>query len=112
MAESETVLTQTQLETLRRKLEAERSRIQRLLQAAAPSPAAEQHAELEETAQRETEQSHQFEIAARERALLAEIERALAKIEAGTYGLSEKSGEPIPYARLEAVPWARTGVDE
>jgi DnaK suppressor protein len=45
--------------------------------------------------------------AAHDRSHLADIERALAKIEAGTYGVSEVSGEPIDYERLEAVPWAR-----
>jgi DnaK suppressor protein len=42
-----------------------------------------------------------------DRAHLADVEEALAKIEAGTYGVSELSGEPIDYARLAAVPWAR-----
>src|SRR5690606_21181124 len=35
--------------------------------------------------------------------LLREVEDALARIEAGTYGLSEESGEPIELARLEAI---------
>jgi DnaK suppressor protein len=38
--------------------------------------------------------------------------QALAKLGAGTYGISEKSGAPIPYERLTAVPWARHGADE
>ena len=37
---------------------------------------------------------------------LAIVERALQKIEEGTYGLSDVSGEPIPRGRLEAVPEA------
>jgi DnaK suppressor protein len=37
---------------------------------------------------------------------LARVERALAKIEEGTYGLSDVSGLPIPRDRLEAVPEA------
>jgi DnaK suppressor protein len=37
---------------------------------------------------------------------LARVERALAKIEAGSYGLSDVSGLPIPRDRLEAVPEA------
>jgi DnaK suppressor protein len=35
---------------------------------------------------------------------LAAVERALQKIEEGTYGLSDEGGQPIPQARLEAVP--------
>jgi len=37
---------------------------------------------------------------------LARIERALRKIEDGTYGISDASGEPIPRERLEAMPEA------
>jgi RNA polymerase-binding transcription factor len=43
---------------------------------------------------------------------LAAVERAEARLEAGTYGLSVESGEPIPDARLEAVPTAERTVDE
>jgi DnaK suppressor protein len=37
---------------------------------------------------------------------LSNIERALQKIEDGTYGLSDASGAPIPMERLEAAPEA------
>jgi DnaK suppressor protein len=40
------------------------------------------------------------------------IDRALQKIEEGTYGLSDVSGEPIPRGRLEAVPEAIRTVEE
>ena len=43
---------------------------------------------------------------------LGEIDRALQKIEEGTYGLSDESGEPIPRGRLEAVPEAARTVEE
>jgi DnaK suppressor protein len=43
---------------------------------------------------------------------LGEVDRALRKIEEGTYGLSDESGEPIPKGRLEAVPEAARTVDE
>ena len=43
---------------------------------------------------------------------LAEIDRALTKLENGRYGISEVSGEPIAYERLKLVPWARTGTDD
>lgn len=39
---------------------------------------------------------------------LEQVKKALARIYAGTYGLSEVSGKPIPLARLEAVPSATT----
>lgn len=43
---------------------------------------------------------------------LGEAERALEKIEEGTYGLSDESGEPIPQGRLEALPEAIRTVEE
>lgn len=43
---------------------------------------------------------------------MARIERALKKIELGTYGLSDVSGKPIPRERLEAMPEAVLTVEE
>ena len=43
---------------------------------------------------------------------LAAVERAEARLEAGTYGLSVVSGEPIPDGRLEARPTAERTVEE
>ncbi len=42
-----------------------------------------------------------------ERKMLRDIDRALAKIKDGTYGVCEGTGEPIERARLEAKPEAR-----
>jgi RNA polymerase-binding transcription factor DksA len=38
------------------------------------------------------------------------VERAMAKIEEGVYGLCEESDEPIGFERLTVVPWARFSV--
>ena len=46
-----------------------------------------------------------------EAGLLA-VERAEARLAAGTYGLSVDSGDPIPEARLEIVPTAERTVEE
>ena len=43
---------------------------------------------------------------------LAALERAEARLADGTYGLSVESGEPIPDARLEALPTAERTVAE
>ncbi|MGN6111214.1 MAG: TraR/DksA family transcriptional regulator [Kofleriaceae bacterium] len=48
----------------------------------------------------------------RDRARLAEVDAALDRIARGTYGISERSGAPIGFDRLRAIPWARTAVDE
>jgi len=50
-------------------------------------------------------------LAAKLRETLAEVENALSKIEAGTYGECEVCGKPIAPARLEAKPAARTCID-
>ena len=44
--------------------------------------------------------------------ILGKIEHALAKIEDGTYGLSDIDGTPIPIARLEALPYAAITVEQ
>ncbi|MGH9120634.1 MAG: TraR/DksA family transcriptional regulator [Acidimicrobiales bacterium] len=45
-------------------------------------------------------------LSAQARGAVDEIDKALARIEAGTYGKCERCGEPIPDARLEALPYA------
>lgn len=42
---------------------------------------------------------------------LADVERALGKLDAGTYGVCEECGRPIPLARLKILPWARYDVE-
>jgi RNA polymerase-binding transcription factor DksA len=42
---------------------------------------------------------------------LAEIEAALQRLDDGTYGIDENTGQPIARERLEALPTARTNVD-
>jgi DnaK suppressor protein len=106
-------LTNEQVEELHRRLEEERTRILRVLQTTGPAaPQADQVTELEEAAQRTTERTHDLELEGRERPLLAEVERALEKIHQGKYGVSETSGNPIPYERLAAMPWARQAMGE
>jgi DnaK suppressor protein len=46
------------------------------------------------------------------RSELAAVERAEARLADGSYGLSVESGEPIPDARLEAIPTAERTVEE
>ena len=42
-----------------------------------------------------------------EQEALYEIDAALKRIQDGTYGICELTGQPIPWARLVAIPWAR-----
>jgi DnaK suppressor protein len=45
------------------------------------------------------------------RETLTEVEHALAKLDAGSYGTCENCGKPIAEARLEAMPAARFCID-
>lgn len=47
-----------------------------------------------------------LEVTSREYGILRQIDRALEKIEENTYGICDITGEAIPMARLEAVPYA------
>lgn len=47
-----------------------------------------------------------LEVTSKEYSVLKQIERALDKIEEGTYGICDITGDEIPVRRLEAVPYA------
>ena len=57
------------------------------------------------------EQDFTLSLVESERRELFEIDRALQRIEHGTYGICEGTGEPIPRPRLEAIPHARYSVE-
>ncbi|MDO3376888.1 TraR/DksA family transcriptional regulator [Geoalkalibacter halelectricus] len=59
----------------------------------------------------EAEQHFDFERRFRNQRLLAQIDAALVRIEEGTYGYCEESGEEIGLRRLEALPLARLSVE-
>ncbi|HEX6596509.1 MAG TPA: TraR/DksA C4-type zinc finger protein [Acidimicrobiales bacterium] len=52
------------------------------------------------------ERERDLALSAQARAAVDEIDRALAKLDAGTYGVCERCGEPIKRARLKALPYA------
>jgi DnaK suppressor protein len=60
--------------------------------------------EYEDDAQRLDLLEVEGNLVARDVERLERVTRALKKIEEGTYGLSDQSGQPIPRERLEAVP--------
>jgi DnaK suppressor protein len=47
-----------------------------------------------------------LEVTSKEYSILRQIERALEKIDENTYGICDITGEEIPRARLDAVPYA------
>ncbi len=72
----------------------------------------DQSSEYEDDAQRLTTVELQENLVAADDQRLAAIERALQKIEDGTYGFSDESGKPIPLERLEAAPEASYTLEE
>lgn len=76
------------------------------------APKAEEAKEIEDDAQDMAQSEVDETIDAVEEQRLRAIERALAKIDEGTYGLSDLSGDPIPKARLEAMPEAVLTIQE
>ncbi|MDR3389702.1 MAG: TraR/DksA family transcriptional regulator [Rudaea sp.] len=81
---------------------------ERALQEEHGGEAAEFEEKAQDSARREVNQAlHDVD-----KRRLANIERALKKIEQGSYGMSDLSGKPIPHARLEASPEAVLTVQE
>src|ERR1700744_685549 len=102
-------------DALRAALETKRSALVRAYDdnvAAGTHAGDENLADEMDAATRSTEEAELLGLARQERAELAEIDRALAKFERGTYGISELSGRPIEIERLRAIPWARLTADE
>jgi DnaK suppressor protein len=107
-----TKLDPTYINAKRNELMGLRSRLQGARAAAAAEEAdvnAEASGEAREygdSAQKLTTLELEGTLEVRDTHRLVNVERALRKIEEGTYGLSDASGEPIPIQRLDAVPEA------
>jgi RNA polymerase-binding protein DksA len=67
--------------------------------------------DVSDVASDKSERDLRLSFLSNEEGLLAEIEAALRRIEAGTYGTCELSGRRIPAARLRAIPWTRYTAD-
>ncbi|PSL04211.1 TraR/DksA family transcriptional regulator [Haloactinopolyspora alba] len=59
-----------------------------------------------DTGSKTFEREHEMSLAASHREMLTQTERALTRIENGTYGVCESCGNPIGKARLQAFPRA------
>lgn len=70
-----------------------------------------QEADLADRASLETERSIELRTRDRQRKLISKIDSALARIEDGTYGLCEETGDPISLKRLEARPIATLSLE-
>jgi DnaK suppressor protein len=110
------MLTPAEIEHVKQQIEAQRETLQQriaALEAALAAP--EQSDEAEDSGDEALllrERGEIWDQIGFARGELAQVQRALARIDAGTYGISEVSGKPIPRQRLEAEPTATTLVDE
>jgi DnaK suppressor protein len=70
-----------------------------------------QHADLADRATSETDRALELRARDRQRKLISKIDAALARIEDGTYGYCEETGEPIGLKRLDARPIATLSLE-
>ena len=68
-------------------------------------------ADLADRASTEAERANELRARDRQRKLIAKIDSALRRIDEGTYGFCEDSGDPITLRRLEARPIATLSIE-
>ena len=81
------------------------------LQGASTSELSELSGDSADVASIEISQNSMTKLGSRQRRLLKKIDLALEKMDDGTYGICELTGEPIPVARLRARPVAQYTVE-
>src|SRR6476660_9757677 len=69
------------------------------------------HPDLADRASSETDRAIELRARDRQRKLIAKIDAAIARIDDGTYGYCEETGEPISLKRLEARPIATLSLE-
>ncbi len=69
------------------------------------------HADLADRASSEAERANELRARDRQRKLISKIDSALRRIEEGTYGFCEDTGDPISLRRLEARPIATLSIE-
>ena len=71
----------------------------------------ENHPDVADRASSETDRAIELRARDRQRKLISKIDAALARIDEGTYGYCEESGEPIALRRLDARPIATLSIE-
>jgi DnaK suppressor protein len=71
----------------------------------------ENHPDLADRASSETDRALELRTRDRQRKLISKIEEALRRVDDGSYGYCEDTGEPISLARLEARPIATLSLE-
>ena len=69
------------------------------------------HADLADRATSETDKGLELRARDRQRKLIAKIDAALKRLDNGTYGYCEETGEPISVRRLDARPIATLSIE-
>ena len=69
------------------------------------------HPDLADRASTETERSLELRTRDRQRKLVSKIDAALRRVDEGTYGYCEETGEPISLKRLDARPIATLSIE-
>ena len=112
-SDDETFMNDRQREYFRRKLIRWKGEILREAQEtlATLQSENENHPDLADRASSETDRAIELRARDRQRKLIAKIESALSRIEDGTYGYCEETGEPIALKRLEARPIATLSLE-
>jgi DnaK suppressor protein len=112
-AEDEPFMNDRQREYFKRKLAAWKSDILREAQGTLTTLANENpnHPDLADRASSESDRAIELRARDRQRKLIAKINAAIARIEEGTYGYCEETGEPISLKRLEARPIATLSLE-
>ncbi len=70
-----------------------------------------QHPDIADRASTETERAVELRARDRQRKLIAKIDAALTRVDNGTYGYCEETGEPVSLKRLDARPIATLSVE-
>ena len=111
--EDEPFMNERQREYFRRKLIRWKSDILREAQETLANLQSENenHPDLADRASSETDRAIELRARDRQRKLIAKIDSALSRIEDGTYGYCEETGEPIALRRLEARPIATLSLE-
>jgi DnaK suppressor protein len=71
----------------------------------------ENHPDLADRASSETDRAIELRARDRQRKLIAKIDAALVRLDEGTYGFCEETGEPISLKRLDARPIATLSIE-
>jgi len=111
--EDETFMNPLQVEYFRQKLLRWRGELLREADGtlASLSEGGIREADITDRASVETDRALELRTRDRARKLIAKIDQALARVENGSYGFCEETGEPIALKRLEARPIATLSID-